>query len=342
MSLNVDAAINLMDVPDWSYLGDPIGYRDRRTGQPLKPEIINAIEARQWKALALTVIDGACPNDTLPRDWEAALRGMDGVAVASKWARDLVKRAYDIDVAYHPHGIDLDFFRQYPQDEARHRFKLPQDKYIILVNAVNRTRKMLPASFEAVAKFADLTGRKDILFWVHSHPAPTGIGHDLQGLTDAYGMRARGVEVVHTTRLPEAAIPWMYATASKDGMVLHLSGGEGFGCVVLESAACRVPVLVTDYTSQNELVPTDFQKIPVKALIPFPANNISWAWPDTDVAAERMAQLSSDKGLRTSIKRSGWEWATKYDWKRVLPPFEAWLQKMIDKPAKKPIELVAV
>lgn len=323
----VDAVLMLCDVPDL-YLGNPIAYRDRREGAGLREEMLAHIDAGRWKKLAYTVIDSAAPNSHLPADWEPIFKGYDSVAVATKWAQGLVEKEFGIKPMYIPHGVDTSKWKGMDKAHVRPQFGIDPEAFVIMGVGVNRKRKNIPAWFETVAKFAERVGDAKILFWLNSYRVPEDPGYDLKALSDHYELARLGVQAILTERLPEDVLPSAMSCAD----IGINESNEGFGMVPLEFAACRVPCVIMDYASTETVTDAldSFLKIPVKSLIPQPGNVICWGWPDTDVAADRMAEYFRDKKLRTTLKRSSWEHAQKYSWNNVLPKFEHWLEETVN------------
>lgn len=292
-------------------------------------EMVAHIEAGVWKKIAYTVLDSVAPNFHLPQ-WGPIFAGFDAVAMPTKWSCDVVEQNFGLRPTYLPHMYDPNQFKPGDKRQARSRFGIDPEAFLILGVGVNRKRKMIPAWFETVAKFAAKAPQgSKILFWAHINSIPDDPGYDLKALADHYELERYGVQAVNTQRLPEAVYPEALKAAD---VVIHLTGGEGAGVVPMEAAACRIPSFVTAYTGQTEHVPDiadNFLKIPPKALIPQPGNVVMWAWPDTDIAAERMLEYFSNATLRTKIKRATFEHIQKFKSDVVLPKFEKWLEDTI-------------
>src|SRR6266568_958624 len=98
-------------------------------------------------------------------------------------------RAAGFDPLYVPHGIDTSIFRP-PKNrgELRKILGLPEDAFIIGINATNKdpSRKSFPEQFIA---FAGLYAKHpDALLLVHTDPAPVYSGVDLGVLADDLGI----------------------------------------------------------------------------------------------------------------------------------------------------------
>ncbi len=156
-----------------------------------------------------------------------------------------------------PHAIDTKVFA--PRPEERHNYraglKLPADAFVVGMVAANQgfpSRKAFPQVFEAFAEFQ--RKHDDAMLYLHSDVVGFNHGIDLPALGNAVG--------IPPTRL-----------ATSDQLMLHLgipselvagvfnafdvtcmpSLGEGFGIPLIESQACGVPVITTDWTAMREL-----------------------------------------------------------------------------------------
>lgn len=140
---------------------------------------------------------------------------IDGIIAVSGWVKD---RLQDERASIIPCGVDLNWFRPVPQDEARGKLGLPQDKKLVLFAAAMRPEKRFPLVQESFALL--------------SRERP-----------DA--------ELVVASGKPPEAIP-LYMNAC-DVLVLP-SDKEGSPQVVKEAMACNLPVVATPVGDIKELI----------------------------------------------------------------------------------------
>jgi glycosyltransferase involved in cell wall biosynthesis len=324
---SADALVLFMDFP---YASWAVQYHDRQ-GNALDERVVEALDKRRYALCLYTPVDGACIDGKVPRVWEGILRrhpSFDALSAPSKFGITLLSNASGMKARWLPHGVDTDLFRpDQPQVECRRRLGIPEENFTLLYVGVNKHRKQLPAFYETAAKVQALLPDVPLTVMVNGNDRDTA--YDLQGLVDAYGLEARGAACYRTENLTDQALATLYGAAD---VLVHTSGGEGFGLPIVEAMACRLPALVTDYSAMAELVPDNemgWCRIPVKALIPYPANGIAWAWPDTDAAAERLVAFWKDRGLRVRLRKACFEKSRAFAWPRVLPWFENWLETAI-------------
>jgi glycosyltransferase involved in cell wall biosynthesis len=324
-SHDVDVLVLFMDPPDVFWATE---YVDRK-GARLREDAIEALDRRRFALAMYCPVDGYCANGRPPEAWAVRLRGVntfDGIASPSRFGATQLSIAAGRPVQWIPHGVDTQLFHPLSQQECRQHLGLPLDRFTLLYVSVNKRRKQQPAFYEIVAKFQER--RPDVPLTVIMHGEDRPEHYDLQALVDAYGIEARGALCYRTEPLTDAGLAVLYNAAD---VFVGPTGGEGFFLPPIEAMACRVPALVTDYSSASEVVPDaegQWCKIPVKALIPQPYNGIAWAWPDTDAAADRLVAFWDDRALRVRLRRACWEHATSvYALERVLPKMEEFLSE---------------
>lgn len=321
---DADALVLLMDFPDQAWA---IQYHDKH-GNPLPEHIVSALDNRTYALCMYAPVDGACPDGRGPRTWRHILRSVntcEALASPSKFGAAIMADVAGRECAYLPHGVNPSVFKPMNQKECRKQLGIPENAFVVGYVGVNKQRKQVPCLFEAVAKFRERKPEVEVCLIVHADDREGK--YDLQGLADAYGLEKGNSSVFHTNNLTEGGLAMLYNTFD---VFLCLSGGEGFCIPIIEAQACRVPALVTAYSSMPEIVPDaemGWSKVPVRALVPMPYNNIMWAWPDVDEAAARMAALQEDRGLNRRMRGAAWEMAMEFKWDRVGPMAEKWIER---------------
>lgn len=170
-------------------------------------------------------------------------------------------RAAGIEAAYIPHSVNTAVYKPTTATEAgtipRRAMGVPDDHFLVMIAAANQgaepPRKAWPQMFEALAIF--MRSRADVHVYLHTDPVGIG-GIDLQTLSKAVGMPPDRVHwadayALVTGRIGQRDLAAIYSSAD---VLLATSMGEGFGIPVMEAQACGVPVIVSDFSAQPELV----------------------------------------------------------------------------------------
>lgn len=180
------------------------------------------------------------------------------VAIAmSKFGEDRLKKAGVKDVLYAPHSVNTKLFT--PEgDDYRKRLGIPEDAFVVMVNAANKgvpPRKSWPELLAAFAIFA--REHADAYLYLHTEPYGLAGGVNLFRLIQATGCPPERVIIApqyqYRTGIPQEEMPGLYRMA-KRGVYLSPSRGEGFGVGSIEAQACGLPVIQSKWTAQTELV----------------------------------------------------------------------------------------
>lgn len=196
--------------------------------------------------------------DPIPPGIQHFLQGVQARTIGiSRWGQKQLQNV-GFDAMYAPHAIDTSLFRPRSPDEKRQireALKVPTDAFVVGMVGVNQgipSRKAFPEVFEAFAEFR--RRHSDALLYLH---------------TDMFGQQ-RGLQLFPLTEhtgVPRDAILHTDQTAYRLGLPTHEvaqlmsmfdvlampSYGEGFGIPLIESQACGVPVITTDWTAMSEL-----------------------------------------------------------------------------------------
>lgn len=195
------------------------------------------------------------PNDVI--DW-CSKDNVLPVAMA-KFGQQMLDRA-GIESMYAPHAVDTSIFRPGATIDGatgRDLLNIPADAFVVGMIAANKgaapLRKAWGENLLALGQF--MADHDDVYVYLHTEKRGAQGGVDLVRLAEACG-------------IPEDRLVWTDQWAYYLGldpatvavlmgsMDVHLlcSRGEGFGIPVIETAACGVPSIVSNFTAQPELV----------------------------------------------------------------------------------------
>ena len=168
-----------------------------------------------------------------------------------------------IDPAYIPLAVDTKTFRPTftgniggVEVTARQFMSLPDDAFVVGMAAMNKDpndRKGFASAFLAFAEFH--RRHPNALLHVHSEKSGLGGGLNLPDLAAACGIPEQAIrwtnQYAYMISFTPANMAMMYTAFD---VLLAPSLGEGFGVPLIEAQACGVPVIVSDFTAQPELV----------------------------------------------------------------------------------------
>lgn len=169
-------------------------------------------------------------------------------------------RMAGLEPLYVPHGIDTTVYRPTAtigDQPVREALGLPADAFVVGMVANNKgrrpPRKAFDQNFLAFAAFQRAC--PEAVLYVHSERDGIGDGVNLPRLAQACGIPESAIyfadQYAYRQGLPDRVMAGLYSSFD---VLLACSRGEGFGIPVIEAQACGVPVIVTDWTAQAELV----------------------------------------------------------------------------------------
>lgn len=162
-----------------------------------------------------------------------------------------------LDPLYVPHGIDTNAYRPHDQKKARKQAGLPADAFVVGMVAANKgnpSRKCFAEALTAFKAFQDTHG--EAMLFLNTEATGKFGGVDLPALVRNLGIASESVifsDQYRAVHFPHTAEK-MGEIISTFDVLLAPSAGEGFGIPVVEAQACGVPVIVSDFSAQPELV----------------------------------------------------------------------------------------
>lgn len=249
---------------------------------------------------------------------------MDIRVAMSKWAQNLLKKEAKMDSHYIPHGVDPHIYRPLPKhivDKVRSENKW-EDKFIVGCVARNQSRKNIPALFKAFAEFSK--DKKDVILLAHLDPVDPQ-GTNLHDLANKLGIKDK---VIYGMRRFSLGVPEFRMSLAYNTMDIHVlsTTGEGFGLPIIESMACGIPNICTDYTTARELIGENGELVRLAKGHQYIVGqlNTDRALCDIDELVQKMNKLYDNPELRKKYSESGRKYVLdNYGWEKVC---RMWLE----------------
>ena len=308
--------ITLADVWWLSFLADP----------PVQQYL--DMSGARW--LLYYPVDGADPHGRLPEGWIRMLQAVDLPVAMSHFGVD-VSRACGIEPAYIPHGCELDVFRPPDDKAAAKRAFGYEGRFVVLSDARNQPRKLLPRLLDIFARFAE--GKDDVVLHMHCDPDDDAAASPLYSyrlrrdvellrledkvrFTSNFRMRSAG-------GLAETDLAAVYQAAD-----VHLlaSWGEGFGLPTLQAASSGVVPIAVDYTASRELVGRHGFAVRAESAV-LDEFGLVRAFLDRDEAAGVLEGLYRDRSELSARSARSREFALAYGWDRIVDDWERVLEE---------------
>lgn len=273
-------------------------------------------------------IDGADPDMRLPAGWVRMLQTAD-VPVAMTHFGVEVSTTCGVEPAYIPHGCDVDLFAPPANKEAAKARLGYQGRFVVLSDARNQPRKLLPRALDIVETFA--RDKPDVVAHLHCDPeddaATSPLYHyrikadvemlglaDVVSFTPAFRMRS-------ASGLPQEALAAIYAAAD-----VHLlcSWGEGFGLPTLQAASAGVVPIAPDYSGNPELVGEHGFAVPAESAL-LDEFGLVRCLLSREAAVSALELLYADRELLAERSRQARQFALDYQWDAVVDRWERML-----------------
>lgn len=276
-------------------------------------------------------VDGEPINGGLPPGIVKTVEDIDIPVAYTHYAKNAVMKSCKdeetlnrLEVIYH--GVDTNVFKPAQHAERmtmRGRFGL-EEKFVFLCVCRNQSRKNIPELLRAWKIFSELEETKGkVILWPHmvfNDP----MGWRVDDLLEVLKLRNNSImyyhQVAHSQSelllIPDEELAKLYQIS--DAFVLM--SGEGFGLPTFEAMATRLPCVLLDYAASSELGADGL------AEFVSPAGTMTWTGghltqrpiPDVDRIVQAMLKIYRDANHRNKIADAGYEFATKYTWKRVV------------------------
>lgn len=214
----------------------------------------------QWDEIPMaswTPIDHSVVPDEVKAWFARRGKGKWAIAMSRFGEHELLGAGIERDrVFYAPHSFNAQVFKPTPSP-MRKDLNVPDDAHLTIINSANKgvtpIRKCWPEMLLAWSNFAKSHPDAYLLIWTEMFGLANGVNIErVLKAVDAPIDRVRFVpQFEYRQGLSSDVVARAY-TASD--VLLMTSRGEGFGVPTIEAQACGVPVIVTNWTAQPELV----------------------------------------------------------------------------------------
>lgn len=309
-------------------------------------QVFNPQNLLGTKWIAWTPVD----HQTIPPVILEKAEQADFVISMSKHASAEMDKA-GLKHSYIPCGVDTSVFKPYDMRTSREDMKLPTDKFIVGMVAMNKGNPSRKAFHQTIMAFAALKkNHSDCVLYLHTGD---GIrGYETVNLIEyikafglSYGYAFSGSEtdkdVIFANQygLSMGYEPQMMAKLySAMDVYSGVTMGEGFGIPIIEAQACGTPVIVGDWTSMPELCFSGW-KVERDEAEPIFTPLASWHYlPHPAAIADRMEAAYQMRGNQDYRKRAK-AGVQQYDIERLIE--NKWLPVLKDigeKLASRPVD----
>lgn len=262
------------------------------------------------KWLAYFPVDG----EPLPSEWKNWIGATDQAAVFCKWTCKVVEKETGVRPTVIPHGVDTSVFSPRDKQWAKARVGVER-KFVVGCVAANQQRKNLPALVKGFAAFAG--DKQDVILYLHTQID----GYwDIQELVRRFGVEKKTRATLNLDPQHGVSDDILATIYNSFDVFVLPTMAEGFGLPILESQACAVPTLVTDFSACSELVPDSFCRLRVKDTL-IMARNFEQAIVDEADITAKLQRVYDDPQWRGVLGEQARRFACGYQWADICPKF---------------------
>ena len=306
-----DYLITLGDVPWLSFIADF--------------EVQSVLSGARVRWFIYYPVDGVLSDGSLPVQWINVLSKADAAITISKFGMVATERS-GIRATLIPHGCDTELFRPPPNKEEAKRLFGYEGKFVILSDARNHRRKLIPRALDIVGRLNIPTSK--LVFHLHTNAKPqedeesyrynVSADIDLLGLNFVTGLR-NGTPPTSLSMIDLAAL---YAAAD---VHLLVSFGEGFGLPTLQAASSGVVPVVPANSASTELVGSHGFAISCESASK-DEFGINRFFVDRQQAASALRALYLNPELRRARSVAARKFALNYSWDKAVLSWDALLR----------------
>jgi glycosyltransferase involved in cell wall biosynthesis len=285
------------------------------------------------------------PSDgggNLPAGCDQVLKAFNSAVGMSEFAKRQADEVHGLKTHCIPHAVDTGIFRPLSpneKDELRRDMVVQSylgnklkgflhNKFVVGTVARNQGRKMLDRTLKSFSLFCK--DKPDAVLFMHTDIMDGASVFDLRILVERYKLQNRvcfsPIRYFNNFEYKE-----MNKVYNVMDVFLLTTSGEGFGVPIIEAMSAEIPVMVTDYTTTQELVIDNGQcgfAVPIVAEL-----TGSWAVErgimNDQACSDLLNQLYVSPKIGQEFGKRGREKVLKlYDWNVVIKQWKAYLQEL--------------
>lgn len=251
-------------------------------------------------------------------------------------------KEWGIETSMIPHCVDTNIFKPLPQEEmdAHHSKQVSKlnDFFIVGMNGNNQLRKFNPYFFEAYSYFmkpntkvlAHMDFNRDSSLFKADGWNLTPIIHNVLDIP---------AEHIISTGVSDGFAKKMEITPKQlarmyNMMKVHYScGNEGWGCPMLEAAACGVPNISPHYTTAEQMIGSDQSRGRFCKTAAYWYNQKTghrWVIPDAKDLAEQFEFYYRNPEEWKKASENARIWALQYDIAKIMPVWEKLIEETLN------------
>lgn len=262
-------------------------------------------------------VDGEDSNGKLPANWSNVIQQADVKVVCSNYGVEVSRRS-GVHAEFIPHGVDTHLFCP-PDNKEDAKKKLNYDgRFVVLSDARNQPRKMLPRLLQAFGKFAE--GKQDVVLHLHTDaddPASEEAGYDLRRIIRVLRLEDK-VRFTNGFKFNRGiSLESLRGIYQASDVHLLVSGGEGFGLPTLQASSTGLVPFGPDYSSNPELISGHGELLRVSGFVDG-RYGIKWALIDTDYCAQQLQVYYDNTALCEGNGKAARKFAENYSWEAVV------------------------
>lgn len=249
-----------------------------------------------------------------PEQWIGIINQLDEIWTPAEFVSESIRKVTDKPVITVPYTVEAEYSEMYD----RQYFNLPDDRFLFLMLFDSNSISERKNPYGVIKAFKKAFSTDDSVGLVIK------IGHaEEKDLADIQ-RELKGYHVYYIREmLPKIVVNSLIHCVD---VYVSLHRSEGYGLVLAEAMYMGIPTIATAYSANIEfqdkttacLVPA--KMIPVgKDIYPY-QKQMLWADPDTNVAAEYMRRLYSDRDFYTAVRSCAYSYM--HDKQRTEYPIE--------------------